>query len=416
MPEDAKAFSSRKYLRLSRLNCTRKSKKKKKKIQTARTMRHNWRARKKDRPVLQQFSLRLYRAMSKSGSNVFVSPFGTAVALVSALAGSRGDTADQILKALGVSNEDELLHEFDSIGRALGQLSENHVGLANKMYLSTSLELADSFKEAIHRDFYAQVGIVNFQGDPTLAVKEINSWFQRVTAHKMNAIVDVTDINYLTRVLMVSTAYLRCLWLDKFSEIYTTPMPFYTDEGEVMVQTMCSRRICNYCHVERLSCRVLELPCMLDQLELLILLPDVQSDLDFIEDNILAEDVQSFERMYTRNPLDIMLPKFTLDQLVTLVPYLHDVGVRDIFDKERSDLTGISDERDLCVHDFLSKSRFEVTDEDPVRLNLHVGTLKLENRTDLATFEVNKPFMFLVIEKRRKSILYLGCLRRPPHY
>ncbi|EEC14375.1 hypothetical protein IscW_ISCW021416 [Ixodes scapularis] len=96
--------------------------------------------------------------MSKSGSNVFVSPFGTAVALVSALAGSRGDTADQILKALGVSNEDELLHEFDSIGRALGQLSENHVGLANKMYLSTSLELADSFKEAIHRDFYAQVG------------------------------------------------------------------------------------------------------------------------------------------------------------------------------------------------------------------------------------------------------------------
>ncbi|CAN8009218.1 unnamed protein product, partial [Ixodes pacificus] len=261
----------------------------------------------------------------------------------------------------------------------------------------------------------SQVGIVNFQGDPTLAVKEINSWLQRVTAHKMNAIVDVTDINYLTRVLMVSTAYLRCLWLDKFSEIYTTPMPFYTDEGEVMVQTMCSRRICNYCHVERLCCRVLELPCMLDQLELLILLPDVQSDLDFIEDNILAEDVQSFERMYTRNPLDIMLPKFTLDQLVTLVPYLHDVGVRDIFDKEHSDLTGISDERDLCVHDFLSKSRFEVTDEDPVRLNLHVGTLKLENRTDLATFEVNKPFMFLVIEKRRKSILYLGCLRRPPH-
>ncbi|CAN7939434.1 unnamed protein product [Ixodes hexagonus] len=372
------------------------------------------RSTKRNRPVLQQFSLRLYLAMSKSGSNVFVSPYGAAVALVSALAGSRGDTADQILDALGVDNEDELLHEFDSMGRALGHMSENHVGLANKMYLSTSLELADSFKEAVHRAFYAQVGIVNFQGDPALAVKEINSWLQRVTAHKMNSIVDVMDINYLTRVLMVSTAYLRCLWLDKFSEIYTRPMPFYTDEGEVMIQTMCSRRICNYCHVEHLGCRVLEIPCMLDQLDLLILLPDVQSDLEFIEDNISPEDVYSFERMYTRNPLDITLPKFNLDQLVTLVPYLHDVNVRDIFDKEHSDLTGMSDERDLCVHDFLSKSRLEVTDEDPVRLNLRVGTLNLDQRSDLPTFEVNRPFMFLVVEKHRKSILYLGCLRRPP--
>lgn len=107
-------------------------------------------------PVLQHFSLQLYRALSRERVNVFVSPFGIAVALVSALAGSRCDTAEQILSALGVANEDELLREFDTMARTLGQLSEQHVGLANKMYLSTSLELADSFKEAIHRDFYAQ--------------------------------------------------------------------------------------------------------------------------------------------------------------------------------------------------------------------------------------------------------------------
>ncbi|EEC14374.1 serpin 2 precursor, putative, partial [Ixodes scapularis] len=379
-------------------------------LSRARTMRHNWRARKKDRPVLQQFSLRLYRAMSKSGSNVFVSPFGTAVALVSALAGSRGDTADQILKALGVSNEDELLHEFDSIGRALGQLSENHVGLANKMYLSTSLELADSFKEAIHRDFYAQVGIVNFQGDPTLAVKEINSWFQRVTAHKMNAIVDVTDINYLTRVLMVSTAYLRCLWLDKFSEIYTTPMPFYTDEGEVMVQTMCSRRICNYCHVERLSCRVLELPCMLDQLELLILLPDVQSDLDFIEDNILAEDVQSFERMYTRNPLDIMLPKFTLDQLVTLLEgALRDMGMQNIFDPSNADLSKMSSDANLCVDSFIHEALFETSEEGLGEASPVPSPIP----ADIHKFRVDRPFIFVLLHHFNHAVVFVGAVRKP---
>lgn len=66
------------------------------------------------------------------------------------------------------------------------------------------------------------------------------------------------------------------------------------------------------------------------------------------------------------------------------------------------------------MHDFMSRSRFEVTDEDPVRLDLGgSNTLKLAERTDLASFEVNRPFMFLVVERQRKAILYIGCLRNP---
>ncbi|KAH7972321.1 hypothetical protein HPB52_011080 [Rhipicephalus sanguineus] len=76
---------------------------------------------------------------------------------VTALAGSRGDTAEQILAALGATHEEELLHEFGIVGRVLEPLSPLHVGLASKMYLSTSLELADSFKEAIHQEFGGQV-------------------------------------------------------------------------------------------------------------------------------------------------------------------------------------------------------------------------------------------------------------------
>ncbi|XP_037576571.1 leukocyte elastase inhibitor [Dermacentor silvarum] len=349
------------------------------------------------RPVLQHFSLQLYRALSSERLNVFISPFGTAVALVTALAGSRGDTAEQILAALGASHEEEILEELRTVGRILEPLSTLHVGLANKMYLSTSLELADSFKEAIHQEFGGQVGIVNFQGDPALAVKEINAWLYRVTGHKMCNVASVSDISLSTRVLMVSTSFLRCLWLDKFSELYTAPMPFFADDGKISVPTMCSRRICNYCHVERLACRVLELPCMMEHLQLLILLPDPQSDLAYIEANITPRDVHEFERRYTRNPLDITLPKFMLDEHVNMARYLAAVGVRDLFNKEEADLTGISDEKELCVHDFMSRSRFEVTDEDPVRLDLGgSNTLKLAERTDLASFEVNRPFMFLV--------------------
>ncbi|KAL1429828.1 hypothetical protein MTO96_015690 [Rhipicephalus appendiculatus] len=335
----------------------------------------------------------LYRALSREQLNVFVSPFGTAVALVTALAGSRGDTAEQILAALGAKHEEELLQEFGIVGRVLEPLSPLHVGLASKMYLSTSLELADSFKEAIHQEFGGQVGIVNFQGDPALAVKEINAWLFRVTGHKMSGVASVNDVSLSTRVLMVSTSFLRCLWLDKFSELYTAPMPFFAEGGKISVPTMCSRRICNYCHVERLACHVLELPCMMEELQLLILLPDVQSDLAYIEANITPRDVQEFERRYTRNPLDITLPKFVLEEHVSMARYLAAVGVRDLFNKEEADLTGISDEKELCVHDFLCRSRFEVTDEDPLRLDINgSNSLKLAERTDLPSFEVNRPF------------------------
>lgn len=65
------------------------------------------------------------------------------------------------------------------------------------------------------------------------------------------------------------------------------------------------------------------------------------------------------------------------------------------------------------MHEFLCRSRIEVTDEDPVRLDLNVPRLRLNERTDLATFEVNQPFMFMVVERQRKAILYIGCLRNP---
>ncbi|KAL3205386.1 hypothetical protein MRX96_011280 [Rhipicephalus microplus] len=338
-----------------------------------------WRLRRRARrstglPVLQNFALQLYRALSRERLNVFVSPFGTAVALVTALAGSRGDTAEQILAALGATHEEELLHEFGLMGRVLEPLSPLHVGLASKMYLSTSLELADSFKEAIHQEFGGQVGIVNFQGDPALAVKEINAWLFRVTGHKMSGLASVEDVSLSTRVLMVGTSFMRCLWLDKFSELYTAPMPFFADGGKINVPTMCSRRICNYCHVERLACHVLELPCMMEDLQLLILLPDVQSDLSYIEANITPQDVQEFERRYTRNPLDITLPKFVLDEHVSMARYLAAVGVRDLFNKEEADLTGISDEKELCVHDFLCRSRFRGDRRGP----LEAGHERLE--------------------------------------
>uniref|UniRef100_A0A0E9Y326 Serine protease inhibitor n=1 Tax=Amblyomma americanum TaxID=6943 RepID=A0A0E9Y326_AMBAM len=125
-----------------------------------------------------------------------------------------------------------------------------------------------------------------------------------------------------------------------------------------------------------MACRVLELPCMMEQLQLLVLLPDRQSDLAYVEANITPQDVHEFERRYARSPLDITLPKFTLDEHVNMARYLADVGIRDLFNKEEADLTGISDEKELCVHEFLSRSRLEVTDEEPVRLDLHVSTLK----------------------------------------
>ncbi|XP_064485617.1 serpin B8-like isoform X2 [Ornithodoros turicata] len=281
------------------------------------------------------------------------------------------------------------------------------------MFLNTSLELADAFKDAVQQDYFSQLGIVNLQGDPALAVREINSWLQKITGNKLAGMLLLKDIAPTTRMLMVNATFLRCLWLEKFSELYTAPMPFMTDDGEVLVPTMCSRRVCNYCHVEHLSCRVLELPCMHDQLRLLILLPDRQSDLTYLEDNLLAEDVPQFEKNFTRNPLEVTLPKFALEHLVFLSPYMRAVGILDMFDKDRADFTGMSDTKGLCVHDFVTKARLEVTDEDPLPLSVNVTPLRIGDRCQLPTFEVNRPFMFIIIESVRKRILCLGCLKNP---
>lgn len=325
--------------------------------------------------------------MSCDRTNVFVSPFGVAVALGVAMVGARAGTTAQVLRALGVADGDELLEEFDDMGRCLGRLPDHHVHLASKMYLNTSLELADSFKDAVQKDYFSQLGIVNLQGDPVLAVREINSWLQRVTGNKLAGLLLLSDIAPTTRMLMVNATFLRCSWLEKFSEIYTTLLPFATEDGEVLVPTMCSRRLCNYCHVEHLSCRVLELPCMRDHLRLLVLLPDRQSDLAYIEDNLLAEDVMEFESHYTRNPLEVTLPKFALEQLVSLAPYLKAVGITDLFDKDRADFTGMSDTKELYVHDFVIKTRLELTDEDPIPLDLHMTPLRIGERCQLPTFE-----------------------------
>ncbi|XP_062986369.1 leukocyte elastase inhibitor-like isoform X3 [Elgaria multicarinata webbii] len=185
------------------------------------------------------------------------------------------------------------------------------------------------------------------------------------------------------------------------------------------VKMMFMKKKFPFRYIHECKCRVLELPYKGKELSMIILLPDDIEDnstgLEQLEKQLTLEKLQEWThpgKMYSNNDVYVHLPKFKLEETYDLKSHLVALGVMDVFDSGKADLSGMSGAQDLHVSKIVHKSFIEVNEEGTeAAAATATATFFCFPREE--DFNADHPFLFLIRHNPTQSIFFFGRFASP---
>ena len=164
----------------------------------------------------------------------------------------------------------KLLERYDSTKRT-GKVTVN---AANKVYVDDTFVAKETFLNFIKIFYRASVDQVNF-GNPVAAVGTINQFVDLKTQGMISNFLAPSDVNELTKMVLINAIYFKGDWKTKFERSRTTSKPF-TVNGQTFdhPETMVTNSFFKMGNVAELDARVLELPYTDEDYRMLVFLPN----------------------------------------------------------------------------------------------------------------------------------------------
>jgi len=109
-----------------------------------------------------------------------------------------------------------------------------------------------------------------------------------------------------------------------------------------------------------------------------------------------------------------MMPKFKLEVSYELVDHLKALGISDLFDHGKADLSGISGNRDLVVSKVVHKAFIEVNEEG-AEAAAATGMVMMDCAMPMHQFEfvADHPFFFAIVDDETGLTLFSGRYTKP---
>ena len=150
--------------------------------------------------------------MTDSCGYLNYSPLSLYYALAMAASGAKGDTADELLSLLGMSNPTRLSTQSGSLYRRL--YTDNQLGklkLANSLWMDNDIRWKDSYIRNAAKHFYASSFSVDFSKKET--GQSMAKWVSDHTNGTLNARYEVAPDQILS---LLTTVYFYEEWINKF--------------------------------------------------------------------------------------------------------------------------------------------------------------------------------------------------------
>ncbi|ELR50281.1 hypothetical protein M91_09558 [Bos mutus] len=158
--------------------------------------------------------------------------------------------------------------------------------------------------------------------------------------------------------------------------------------------------------------QVLELPDVEDRLSMVIILPSKDASLGQVIREITPEKLNNWISSGNMKDTAVVLhlPQLRLKGFPEdLAAVLAALGMVDVFDRSRANLSGIIAGGGLGVSKIIHKAMLEVN-ESASEFTLTNQTIKVENPE---IFKVDHPFLFFILHKETKMILFYGRVSNP---
>ena len=237
----------------------------------------------------------------------------------------------------------------------------------------------------------------------------------------MTEIVSADDIDQLTRLILVNAVYFKGDWVEKFVAHSTHGADFHISPSKSVRVKMMYRRDKKllYGVNDELQCQSVELPYVGATLSMVIILPDQNAtNLAEVEQKLTIDDLIDVVNKFrmTKDDVELWLPRFRLDEQLSLAEVLSRMGMKDLFTEGAADLSGVDGTMDLYVSKVLHRAVVDVNEEgtEAAAATAVLGVRLMSRRFEPKRFRADHPFLFFIQDRATKSILFLGRLAKPP--
>ncbi|EDW48403.1 serine protease inhibitor 42Dd [Drosophila sechellia] len=356
-----------------------------------------------------RFTSELFQLLSAGGlkENVVFSPFSIQTCIALAFAGSQGETADEIAKALHfVSNfPPEVAQTFQFVLEKYR--NSNLLRVANKLYVQEGKQLKPAYQSAIKEQYHSEAESINFALSDA-AAQAINAWVNAKTQGKITELVSADSLSDNTRLVLLNALHFKGSWAHKFSEERTEEDIFWVGEEEqVKINYMNQKAKFNYGYFEDLGCTALEMPYQDSDLSMFVLLPQERTGLYAVAEKLKTVNLVDLADKLTVEEVHVKFPKFKVDYSLELAEKLKQLGITKMFTDEAEFGNLLESPEGIFVSKVLHKATIEVNEEGTEAAAATGMIMMTRMMTFPLQFQADRPFLYVIWNK--KNILFAGA-------
>lgn len=355
-------------------------------------------------------SFGLYRQLGEKTDNWLVSPFSLQCALGMLSNGANGETRDEILHTLGLSqySQEEVNAYFRKLIEGLHTVnSAITVKTANSVWGNAGVPLKEDFLKMNIENYSAMVSQLDFS-DPS-AVDQINAWCNQTTEGLIPSILD--EVNPTATVYLLNSLYFKARWESEFAPEKTQEGDFSALSGKmVKADFMQTQRMAAYVENEWFTST--SLSYQNGSYVMRLILPQPEISIDQVLQALSESDGNLWKNVVLAD-INLKMPRFTLENKMNLIPALQALGMKKAFTNE-ADFSSMSD-----VATYISlvqqATRLKVDEEgsEGAAVTVIEGDLMSPLPEEKVDFFLDRPFLFQIIEPATGTVLFMGQVGLP---
>ncbi|OBS73804.1 hypothetical protein A6R68_15657 [Neotoma lepida] len=325
------------------------------------------------------FAFSLYRRFSVENPdwNIFFSPVSISAALAMLSFGSGSSTQTQILEVLGFNLTDTPMTEFhESFQHLICSLNfpknELELQVGNAVFIGQQVKPLAKFLDDVKTLYETEVFPTNFS-NLSAVQQEINSYVEKQTKGKIIGLIQDLRLNII--MILVNYIHFKAQWANPFCVSKTEESSNFSVDNTTTVQVPMMHQLEQYYHFvdAELNCTVLQMDYSENALALFVL--PKEGHMELVEAAMSSKTLKKWNRLLQKGfPF---LPHMTLEAFHKAVLHIGEEGT-----KEGAALETVSlDQPEVApIHRII---RFDRT------------------------------FLLMILERRTRSILFLGKVVNP---
>jgi serine protease inhibitor len=343
--------------------------------------------------------------------NTVCSPLNTYFAFAMLAEVSAGNTRQQILDMLGVSDMDTLRENVHALWE--GNYADTPMLtsiLANSIWLNNDVQYQDETLNTLAGQYYAS----SFRGKPGSKEMDeaLQAWTDENTGGLLSQYTKDLKLDKNTVLALVSTIYYKASWQSDFGQWNTAKETFHGVKGDTEVDMMHQTESMDVCRTDAFTAVNLYLK---DSGEMIFFLPDEGTDVNsLLSDPDVLRAVNFTGGGWDHPLVNLSVPKFRVSAKTDLIETIRALGVTDALNRDTADFTPLTEEAENMRLTEAQHAAMVEIDEKGVTgaayTEMAVVTEGAVEVPEIIDFVLDRPFMF-VITGADGSILFSGVVR-----